>query len=354
MATAACLLVLAVLFTAEGAHQVAVNSSQRDVLWWEALLYATFRWYIWLALFPIVFLLACRFPLEGLRPGQAALVHAAAGLALVLVVLAAQAQVRIWAGWAPSEATFFRSFRFLWNNRLHWALLGYVLILCLSQALRYYFSDQDRRFRESRLEADLARTKLEALRAQIHPHFLFNTLNHCAELIHADPHRAEEMILQLSELLRSTLDSSTALHVPLRLEIDFINRYLRIQQLRFGGRLKIRLEIDPSTLDHPVPNLLLQPLVENAIKHGIAAKPGAGTVRIASKKLPGGELELTVRDDGTGFPANRPTARNGAGIGLANVQARLEKHYGNAHRFELRSEPGQGVEVYLVVPGGAA
>jgi signal transduction histidine kinase len=348
VAAACCLLLLAAIFTLETIRQAMAE--QRPVAWWEVLVYAGLRWHVWIAAFPLIFWFGRRFPFDPPRVARSVAAHAAFALVLSVAIIWAQSAVRVWVGWAPEGTTVARSFRFLLGQRLLGSLLGYCLICGISQAILQYFRGREQAMRSLQLEAELARTQLEALKTQVHPHFLFNTLNHIAELIHIDAHAAERMVLQLGDLLRSTLDAPAALHVPLRQEIDFVGRYLAIQQFRFGDRLSVRMNIDPSTLDLQVPNLILQPLVENAIQHGIASKPGAGTVEVDSRLADDG-LEITVRDDGAGLGGG---TRRGSGLGLANVRKRMLEHYGPRHRFELRSQPGRGVEVYLLIPRAEA
>jgi sensor histidine kinase YesM len=181
---------------------------------------------------------------------------------------------------------------------------------------------------------------------QLHPHFLFNTLSHIVELIHTQPKAAEQMLIRLSELLRLALDARTADEAPLRQELAFLQKYLDIEQLRFQDRLQVKLDIDPPTLDHPVPNLLLQPLVENAIKHGLAARPGVGLIEIETK-LAANELQLQIRDNGSGVAENGQVHD---GIGLSSTRERLAQMYGTQARLTLRNRASGGLEVAITIP----
>ena len=220
--------------------------------------------------------------------------------------------------------------------------LGFVLywgIVLTLLAAEYY-----RRFQESRVQ--LERAQLQALRTQLDPHFLFNTLHGISELVHEDPEGAERMIAGLSELLRRSLDSSSEAEVPLREEIGFLTLYLDIEKTRFDDRLIVHLRIAKDTESAMVPSLILQPLVENAIRHGISHRLTGGRVEVAAERTEGG-LMLSVWNNGNGLAPELIE-----GIGLSSVRGRLEKLYGERQRFELKSVEG-GVEARVLIPYGA-
>jgi len=184
---------------------------------------------------------------------------------------------------------------------------------------------------------------------QLHPHFLFNTLNAIAGLVRDRKDKAAvQMIAGLSDLLRHTLENSGKQEVPLREELDFLELYLDIQQMRFSDRLTVRMEVAPETLNARVPNLILQPLVENAIRHGVAARVSAGEVYISARRE-NGALELKVADDGPGLKRGW-RIEDAGGIGLSNTRERLAQLYGKEHRFEVRNREGGGVEAALLIP----
>jgi two-component system LytT family sensor kinase len=208
---------------------------------------------------------------------------------------------------------------------------------------------------ESKLEDQgrlLALARYEALRSQINPHFLFNTLNSISSSIRTDSDRARGMIVKLSSILRRALEPHEDF-VPLRDEIEFIDAYLDIETVRFGPRkLRVVKEIDPSLLDVPVPSMLLQPLVENAIRHGIAASLNGGTVVIRAERKDGHML-LTIADDGAGMPEEKIGEALTRGIGVRNVNERLQVVYGHDHGLELKGRAGGGIEVQMAIPTGA-
>jgi len=207
---------------------------------------------------------------------------------------------------------------------------------------------------ESKLEDQgrlLALARYEALRSQINPHFLFNTLNSISSSIRTDSDRARAMIVKLSAILRRALEPHEDF-VPLRDEIEFIDAYLDIETVRFGPRkLRVVKEIDPSLLAVPVPSMLLQPLVENAIRHGIATSLDGGTVVIRAERADGHML-LTIADDGAGMPEDQLAAALTRGIGIRNVNERLQVAYGPDHGLELKSRALGGMEVRIAIPTG--
>jgi two-component system LytT family sensor kinase len=188
---------------------------------------------------------------------------------------------------------------------------------------------------------------LRTLEAELHPHFLFNTLHAISSLVHTNPDSADRMISRLSDLLRLTFDRSGSAGVSLQEELEFLQKYLEIEQTRFQDRLSVHFEIDPDTLDAEVPRLILQPLVENAIKHGVSPKPGSGLVQIAAQRR-GDRLWIEVSDNGVGLSAGA-RARLRSGVGLSNTRDRLQCLYGAAHRIEF-SDEAKGLAVRLEIP----
>jgi len=224
--------------------------------------------------------------------------------------------------------------------------LAYVALIGLAHAGVFHRRYREREQQASLLESRLNEARLRALQAQLQPHFLFNALNGIATLLRRDPAKAEEMLLSLSELLRIALSSSHRHEIPLREEMDFLGRYLAIQRMRFGDRLQVSEEIEAAAMDCLVPALLLQPLVENAIRHGLEPSGEPGKLRIAASRN-GEWLKLTVEDNGVGLA---PGEVDRAGVGLANVRERLAALQGSAQEFSITEGPEGGVVVSIRLP----
>ena len=230
-----------------------------------------------------------------------------------------------------------------------------LLLLAVAGAIATYATNWQERLATSfsrateereQLEARLARAQLQSLRLQLHPHFLFNTLNTINALIGTDRHAAERVISGLSELLRMSLSSASEQEVSLARELELLTHYIEIQQIRFQDRLTVNFRIDPDARQALVPNLMLQPLVENAIRHGIAPRAAAGHVMVTATRRDG-RLELSVVDDGVG---ENPRADHRDGVGLGNTRARLLSLYGSDHRFEAGSPSSGGFAVHIEIP----
>jgi Histidine kinase/Histidine kinase-, DNA gyrase B-, and HSP90-like ATPase len=215
----------------------------------------------------------------------------------------------------------------------------FLAITSVAHALHFY----RRSLGQGRLEASLTKARLEALKMQLQPHFLFNSLNAIAALVHNDPDAADEMLAALSDLLRLTLETSGEQELPLRRELEFVERYLAIEQVRFGERLRFELDVAPDTLDALVPTFLLQPLVENAVRHGLEPRSAVGILTISARHE-GGALRLVVADNGAGLANGQPERE---GVGLSNTRARLRELYRDSAQLDLRSEEGLHVEVQL-------
>jgi LytS/YehU family sensor histidine kinase len=228
-------------------------------------------------------------------------------------------------------------------------LLVYGAVVGTCYALDYYRKYREREFLASRLEAQLAQAQLDSLRMQLHPHFLFNTLNSIVGLVRDNKNSAAvSMLVGLSDLLRHALEHSAQHEVELREELNFIKLYLKIQEMRFSDRLQIEFDIDPATTKALVPNLILQPLTENALRHGIGRSADSGLVGISSA-ITNGHLRLTVYDNGAGLPDDWQM-KGSTGIGLANTAARLQQLYDDNHQFDIRNRDGGGVEVVILMP----
>ena len=194
-------------------------------------------------------------------------------------------------------------FHLLFVGNLRTNLIIYALLLFGVMAANYYRRYLAGEQRAAQLQAQLAQAQLQALKMQLHPHFLFNTLNAISELVHKEPETAERMVIQLSDMLRVSLDSIGVQEIPLEQELEFLRRYLDIEETRFRDRLRIRMDVDPETLGAYVPNMILQPLVENAIRHGISPLSRGGSIDIRARRN-GETLNLQICDDGRGLPTN--------------------------------------------------
>ncbi|WP_420454297.1 sensor histidine kinase [Rubrivirga sp.] len=320
-----------------------------------AFSWAGIWWYVvppWLVRVPVTLLvlwLAHRVRLDGPPRGRSLLVHLAACVALSL------ASLGFFAFWTGITAPFDVS-GVTWTAQildliagawLHFAVLAYWGTVGAYYAYDYSRKLRDRALRASRLEAQLSEAQLHALQMQLHPHFLFNTLNAISTLVlKRETAQAGRMINRLADFLRMTLEQRGEQEVPLGEELAFTEQYLAIEQCRLQERLSVRVEVDPAARLALVPSLLLQPLVENAVRHGIAPHEGAGRLVLAAHRR-GDRLCVRVEDDGPGLPSDREP---GGGIGLANTQARLEQRYGAAHRFALDGSPLGGLRVTVELP----
>lgn len=328
-------------------HKPGMHHSWLRIAFWQLLV-----WYTWGCLSPLVLLLGRKFPLEASAWAKSLLIHLLAGLVFSAIHVGSETSLKmlikpfdVWSDVRPFWAQYQSSLKtfFLFDVLVYWAILGF------GHALEYQRKFRERESLASQLEARLAQAQLESLKMQLHPHFLFNTLHTIAGLVRSNESRpAVEMIVGLSDLLRRALDSAAEQEVPLRDEIKFTELYLRIQKVRFSDSLSVRMEIAPETLDALVPNLILQPLVENAIRHGMSPDDGAGQVLIQTYSDPE-MLHIRISDDGPGLQAGWRLEESG-GIGLVNTSERLKHLYGAAHRFELRNGESHGLVAAIAIP----
>jgi two-component system, LytTR family, sensor kinase len=306
--------------------------------------------YVWLAFLPLILWLGRRFRFEKKVWVRSLFVHLAASLLVALVQQGVDALVLPHLGYPPRQqfGSFLETYKFFLLLNYHLSVAIYWVVVGAQHAVGYYQMYRERELRASQLEAKLAHSRLQILKMQLHPHFLFNTLNTISELIYQAPEEAERMIADLSDLLRLSLENAGVQEVPLRQELDFLEKYLQIEQTRFHDRLRVRMEIDPQALDASVPNMILQPLVENAIRHGIAPLAAGGQVEIAAARE-NGSLRLRVSDDGRGLPVGG-VATIKEGVGLSNTRARLSHLYGAAQRFDVQGAPDKGLTLTLTIP----
>jgi signal transduction histidine kinase len=340
---------LALLAAAE--IYVAQLHWDKPVTWTLAMRRAFKEFYSYAFLSLGVLWLCNRMPLQAGRRARWIAQHMAGGLLFSLAHVALVSLLE--AGELSVQTGEVLTFRYLFHmlafNLTCSNLFKYWIFVLGHLGWQYYRRYRERELQAAALATELVQARLQALRMQINPHFLFNTLNAISALIHENPNAADRMIVRLSGLLRETLDRGDVQEVPLREEIDFLKSYLEIEQMRFPDRLTVTFEIEPKSNELLVPHLILQPLVENALRHGIMPREEAGRIEISARVVDGEHLELKVRDNGNGLsPANGTPEREG--IGLKNVRSRLAQLYGGAQEFTLGNASGGGVEARIRIP----
>jgi two-component system LytT family sensor kinase len=302
---------------------------------------------MWALLVPLVLQMREKMPLSRGRWAAGVTFHL--GMSFVLMAtfyLGRMLAYMLYGGeltsdfWSAALGSFYG--RNIIDMAYYWAVLAFGYSMEISERYR------SQELKAAQLEARLIETELKALREQLRPHFLFNTMNTIAVLVREGKNDdAVNLIARLSSLLRFSLDNNRVQEVTVRQEMDFLERYIEIQKARFSDRLAVGIEIEPAAMEARIPNLLLQPLVENAILHGVVPKSGPGRVDVTGR-VEDGNLHLEVRDDGPGLGDGMKRAKEG--IGLTNTRERIKKIYGAAGHLSLVSEPGRGVTVQIVLP----
>ncbi len=306
-------------------------------------------WGTWALLTPAIFRFADRVPLTAAAWQRRLPVHVLAGSAFVFAHAALVGTGRAWLQTAYGMDTVWWDWiRHQFLRTFDWELTYYAAAVGVRHALVLHGAARDREVRAAELETRLVEAQLQALQRQLHPHFLFNTLHAISALVRRDPCAAEAMIERLGDLLRLTLNRLGAQEVTLAEELEYLDLYLEIEKVHFGDRLRVRRAIDPGARDALVPYLVLQPLVENAIAHGLAPRLAPGVVEIEARGADG-RLWLRVADTGVGLRPAAPS-RVRHGVGLSNTRARLEHLYGADHRFTLGPRDGGGVVVEIEIP----
>ncbi|HEX6044568.1 MAG TPA: histidine kinase [Pyrinomonadaceae bacterium] len=336
-----------------GPIYLEVRSEGMDHAAWRVFSWGILTWLAWAPLTPAIAWFARRFSLVGATWKKSLLIHLPAFVLMSMAHSAAATAITLtikpFDNMGDSPMSFWPRFVSRMTGSFGSDLLVYGAVAGICYALDYYRKYREREFVAARLESQLAQAQLESLRMQLHPHFLFNTLNSIVGLVRDNRNQAAiNMLVGLSDLLRHTLEHSSRQEVELREELNFIKLYLSIQEMRFSDRLRIELDIDPATSKALVPNLILQPLTENALRHGIGRTAGSGLLGIRSV-AEDGNLHLTVYDNGAGLPDDWQL-KGSAGIGLANTAARLQQLYDDDHQFDIRNRDSGGVEVMLVMP----
>jgi signal transduction histidine kinase len=316
---------------------------------WRSIVVLNFSyWYIWACFTPAIVWLSQHFRLERQALLLAVVIHVPAVALFSFAHIAAMGAVQWWlAATAGRSLSWWLEVKRSTLQNFDWEMMTYWAIAGLSHAVLYYRESRDRAVRASQLETRLIEAQMATLQQQLQPHFLFNTLHAISTLMHRDVEAADRTLMSLGDLLRMTLENVGQQDVTLQAELEFVSKYLEIERTRFADRLIVTFNIDPVALDSLVPSLLLQPLVENAIKHGVAKKAGTGHIEISAKNQHG-KLWIEIRDDGAGLSESGLAALQ-KGIGVSTTRARLQHQFGADFRFEFhRQEPG--VAVVIAVP----
>lgn len=317
----------------------------------SALEFNLVLFYLWAVLSPLIFWLSRRFPID-LRPLKTRnlLVH----IPSVILLAVGHQLIHLTTLWLvlprlrllfPTLAACFQAY---FGFGFYIDLIIATLIVIGAHAILYQQRFQAAQVEQISLKAQLAQAQLRALKMQLHPHFLFNTLHSISSLVLEDPPKANSMIARLGDFLRLTLDHSDQQLVTLKEETEFVRCYLEIEQVRFADRLTVQFKVEPATLSAEVPHLILQPLVENAIQHAIAPHAAPGRIDISAVRH-NDSLRLEVKDSGPGI-ATTTHSIEGQGLGLSNVRARLERLYGTNFSLEMTNGSSQGLTVTLVIP----
>ena len=307
-------------------------------------------WYSWAVLTPAILWLTRRFPFDRRSWKVSVPVHLAGvvvGTSAHVVMACVQRMATYWWIGESMDSWLHEMQEMLFLN-FDWEMMTYWTIVGVGTAMKYMHEARSKELNAAQLETRLVEARLHTLQRQMQPHFLFNTLNTISALMHRDVDAADAMIARLSDLLRMSLERVGVQEVALKEELDFLSKYLEIEQTRFRDRLTVVFDVQADALDALVPNLLLQPLVENAIKHGIGPRPTPGQITVRARRN-GAMLELDVQDNGVGLSAARLTDFN-RGVGLSNTRSRLDHLYGSLHRFEFRQPAEGGLLVCIAIP----
>ncbi len=320
----------------------------QPVQWGQFIVFHVALWFAWGLLSPLAYLFACRFPiLRGNWWYRLPLALAGAVLlALCKLVLDYPIVEGLYCP-EPGLMPFAQFYRMGFASQFHSYVMFAITMLGVVYAWKYFRAHQRREVETWQLQARLAQAQLQVLRMQLHPHFLFNALHAITHLIRTRPDEAERVLARLGDLLRHMLDTAGEQVTTLGQELEFLRAYLDIEQVRFGPRLDVRVDVEPGLLEAPVPPLILQPIVENSIRHGIARCDGSGRIEIRAERV-GGMIRLEVWDNGPGLEGVSPNGTRKR-IGLANTQARLAHLFGADHRFEIKNET-KGVRATLEFP----
>jgi two-component system LytT family sensor kinase len=324
-----------------GSQLFEVTTAGGRTPWSRLLIYSLGTAWSWAALTPGTLWLTRHASVAPGRRMRSAAVYGLTGIGFFLVSGTLEWLLGIASG--IGSAQFWQT---LLSECVETRLLAFLTVITLGRSAYYFGLCRTRQLHASDLEARLAKTHLQVLRMQLQPHFLFNTLNTVAELVHSDPDTADQMITRLGRLLRLSLDHAGHHVVPLRQEIDFLRMYVEIELVRFQDRLEIVWDLSLDTLDAAVPTLLWHPVLENAIRHGVTPLAGRGQIVIVSHRQ-GDDLILEIRDNGMGLP---PGELPREGVGLRNIRERVSQLYGSRGQFTLEPATGGGTAAVLRIP----
>jgi len=316
---------------------------------WRWVLFSSLDWLIYALLTPVVFRASRRLPLEHPHMARNVSLHVIGALLMCVAWAALGTALRfvIFPRPAANEQTAWVGFVSWVFTTLPFGFGVYFALVGIQHSFFYLAQSREREIQAARLAAQLSEARLGALRMQLHPHFLFNSLNAITVLVRdGDNAGASRMLELLSDLLRQVLSKDEHHEAALAEEIEFIERYLAIEQIRFSDRLRPRIEVDQAIAQAAAPRFILQPLIENALRHGIARRAAAGVIQVSARRE-GDQLVLTVRDDGPGLP---PAAKASAGVGLSNTRARLLALYGDKASLEVADAQGGGVSAIVRLP----
>ncbi len=340
--------VLLALFMSNQLYE-AYLQSDKPITWLTALIMEMAYVTMWILLAPVVWRLSLRFKFDRRSWFFSGVIHIIAGMLLSSLTMALRTVLQ----WAIIN-NFQTSLS--WQNVMNaaftyydYGIMSYLLLLLISYAFIYYERFRERDIAAAVLETQLTQAQLQSLKMQLHPHFLFNTLHAIAVLIRKNENQnAIRMLTGLSDLLRYSLNNTHAQEVALKQELEMLDLYLKIQQTRFQDRLSVSIEVQPDALEAQIPNFLLQPLVENAIQHGVAPLAQEGNIQIQAVRE-NGMLSISIRDNGAGVISSQKELQT-QGIGLSNTIARLDKLYGASYRFCLGNHPEGGAIVSVSIP----
>jgi two-component sensor histidine kinase len=346
----AFLVAIWTVFALLSAVQAVTRIPSGETIPWSVLLADRFAdWYSCALFTPAYFWLARRYPVTSPRWGRGLLAHLVATQLFVVIKYALYVVAGLWLGYRTIDGSVARAIWRIIGNNIIYENMAFWAVAAVVHAVELHRTAQEREARAERLRAELVQARLDALTGQLHPHFLFNALNSVSSLMHRDVAAADAVLARLGDLLRRTLRAGETPEVTLREEFALLTDYLAVVGARFRDRLTVEMHLEPGTEHGLVPHFLLQPLVENALEHGIARRAGAGRIEVRSARTgdDGDTLVLSVTDDGAGYRAEAGASR---GIGLANTRRRLAALHGDRQRLTLVDRPTGGLLVRVELP----